>query len=152
MRLRQLFENDEEHAQALKDTNYWGKAGAGAIIKAKDTGRILLPLRSSLVEQPNTWGTWGGAIDNGENPKDATLREIEEEAGYDGEILSIEHLTTFKDKSFKYDTFLVLVPREFEAKLDWENSRAEWFDLNDLPTPLHFGLKYVFDHVDPSRM
>ena len=48
---------------------------------ALDTGRILLPHRSQAVEQPGTWGTWGGAIDGKEQPKTAALRELREEAG-----------------------------------------------------------------------
>ncbi len=152
MRLYELFENEEEHAKALEDTGYWGNAGAGAIIMANDTKRILLPFRSSMVEQPHTWGTWGGAIDSGEDAKEAVIRELHEEAGYEGEILSIKLLTTFIDKSFRYDTFLIVVPHEFEPTLNWETERAEWFDTNDPPSPLHFGLQYVFDHVDPSML
>ena len=58
-----IIENDSEHRAELNRTGFWGKQGAGCIILAKDTGRICLPHRSQYVEQPGTWGTWGGAID-----------------------------------------------------------------------------------------
>lgn len=147
-----VFENDDEHRAALDQTGFWGKAGAGCIVMARDTGRILLAHRSSeiapsgkpVVEQPGTWGCWGGAIDPKEDPKAATLRELQEEAGFHGKVLGIKPLYVFKKDAFTYSNFLVLVESEFKPVLNWESQGAEWVEVGKWPSPLHFGLKALF--------
>lgn len=137
-----LIENDMQHSDALKTTGFWGKQGAGSIVLAKNTGRILLPHRSQYVQEPNTWGVWGGAIDNNEDPQEAAKRELEEEAGYHGNISMIP-LSVFQKGSFKYYNFLAIVEDEFAPNLNWETQGYKWVTLDDLPKPLHFGLQYL---------
>lgn len=117
MKLLDLLENDNEHAKALRQTGFWGKAGAGCVIIAKDTGRICMPKRSRMVEQPGTWGTWGGAIDGHEDPKEAAEREVREEAGYSGELELIP-IFVFKKDSFRYYNFLAVVEKEFTPRFE----------------------------------
>lgn len=143
MKLEQLFENDVEHHKTLKNTGFWGKEGAGGVIIAQDTGRMLLGLRSRMVEQPHTWGGFGGAIDGSENPEVAAIREIREETGLvDSTISNVMKSYAYEDSEtgFRYTNFIVEVSHEFTPKLNWENEEAEWFDLNNLPNNLHFGL------------
>lgn len=143
--LKLLIENEISHAKALQDTGFWGTAGAGCIILAKDSGNLLLPFRSRYVEQPNTWGTWGGAIDTNENPSEAAKREVFEESGYGGKIEMIP-LYVFKHESgFKYYNYLAVVEHEFTPRLNWETENFGWFNLNELPSPLHFGLSSVLN-------
>lgn len=150
MRLIDLFEateaeNYDAHSRALDDTGFWGNAGAGALFMAKDTGRILFAHRSADVEQPNTWGTWGGAIDQGEKPLQAVKREAQEEAGIDVSDEDIIALYIFKHESgFQYFNYLILVDNEFTPRLDWETQGHEWVEFGDWPTPLHFGAKDLF--------
>lgn len=141
-------EGDEDHAQALQQTGYWGRQGAGAIILAKDTGRILLPLRSRLVEQPNTWGVWGGAIDEEEDPASAVRRELSEEVGYNLQIDELIPMYVFEDPrvGFKYSNFLAVVPTEFKPKLNWETQNFMWIEFGKWLAPLHFGLKSLLQH------
>lgn len=138
--VRNLLENDESHGRALERTGFWGTAGAGCVFLASDTGRFLLAHRSASVEQPHTWGTWGGAIDPGEDPSDAVRRELVEETGYDGP-LEITPLYVFQKDTFRYSNFLAIVPTEFRPSLDWENQGYEWCNWGDWPAPLHFGLQ-----------
>ena len=147
---------DELHGQALRQTGFWGRAGAGAIFMARDTGRIFLPLRSEYVEQPNTWGTWGGAIDEGENPAEAAAREAYEEAGYSPRPEDIIPLYVFKHPSgFQYFNFLILVPHEFEhsphPESEWETADADWFEHGNWPSPMHFGLKNLLRDPKSSK-
>lgn len=142
MNFKLWLENDEEHAQTLQKTGFWGKQGAGAIIVAKDTGRILLPHRSYAVLEPNTWGTWGGAIDSDEDPATAAKREVEEEAGYTGNAKMIP-LAVFSKDTFRYHNFLAIVDNEFEPDLNWETQGYEWVEFGDWPSPLHPGLKWL---------
>jgi 8-oxo-dGTP pyrophosphatase MutT (NUDIX family) len=147
-----LAENDAEHKKALADTGFWGKAGAGCIIMATDTSRILIPLRSGDVEEPHTWGTWGGAIDEDEDPKEAAMREVKEEAGYIGQVASMTLLNRFEKDTFRYDTFLAMVETEFQPTLNWESDDAQWFEIGDWPDPLHFGLKAVLENPKAQKI
>lgn len=140
MRFRQWLENDQEHAQALAQTGFWGRKGAGAIIVARDTGRILLPHRSQSVEQPNTWGVWGGAIDSQEDPESAARREVQEEAGAP-DIKEMIPLHVFRKGDFAYHNFLAIVSHEFKPKLNWETQGYRWINYGDWPQPMHFGLE-----------
>lgn len=138
--LEWLVENDSDHAVALRDTGFWGRAGAGAIVVAADTGRILLPHRSMSVEQPGTWGVWGGAIDSGEDPALAAKREVQEEAGA-SVVSEMVPLYVFSKGDFRYHNFLAVVPREFSPRLNWETQGYEWVEFGDWPSPMHFGLR-----------
>jgi len=137
-----LKESDEEHRKALSDTGFWGKKGAGCIILCRVTKRFLLPLRSSYVLEPNTWGVWGGAIDSDEDPQISAKRELTEEAGYSGEV-EMMPLSIFQKDSFRYYNFLAIVDEEFTPQLNWETKEFTWTELDNLPQPLHFGLKWL---------
>lgn len=143
-------EDDDDWFEDEPQDKYWdsGLGAAGCIFIAKDTGRILLAHRSSKVLEPNTWGTWGGKVDEGETPKDAVVREIEEETGYSGRY-KLSHLWTFKDPEvgFQYHNYLVLVQFEFTPQLNWESSNSKWVEWGEWPSPLHFGLKALLEHA-----
>ena len=145
-----IKENDAEHRAELNRTGFWGKQGAGCIILAKDTKRICIPHRSSYVEQPDTWGTWGGAIDSGEDPKVAAIRELREEAGYNGKLELIPLFVFRHSSGFTYYNFLALVEKEFAPKLDWETQGYRWVKYGDWPEPLHNGLKLLLS--DPESV
>ncbi|NTF17223.1 NUDIX domain-containing protein [Agrobacterium rubi] len=122
---------------------FWGERGAGCLIRAADTGRILIGLRSAEVDDPLTWGTWGGEVDPGESVDASVVREVLEETGYDGP-LSLDPLFTYRHASgFIYDTFMATVPHEFEPSLCWETEEARWLEEGHWPAPLHFGLEAV---------
>ena len=139
---RLLKESDEEHRKALSDTGFWGKQGAGCIILCRSTKRFLLPLRSSYVLEPNTWGVWGGAIDSDEDPQVSAKRELTEEAGYSG-MVEMVPLSIFQKDSFRYFNFLAIVDEEFTPQLNWETQEFTWTELDNFPEPLHFGLKWL---------
>ena len=99
--------DDNDHAKALRDTGFWGKQGAGFLFFAKSTGRFLIGYRSGNVEQPHTWGTFGGAIDSGENPAKAGLREAEEEIGFNGKV-QVVPIYIFRKNDFSYFNFIFI--------------------------------------------
>ena len=141
--------DDHLHARALEKTGFWGDQGAGLIYFAASTKRFLLGHRSSAVEQPGQWGTWGGAIDRGENPEEAARREANEETGYSGPIRSVP-LFVFRKNDFRYSNFLGIIKDEFLPRLNWENQGFEWCAFGDWPSPLHFGFRAIL--ADPHSV
>lgn len=142
--------NDRAHLEAMKKTGFWGEQGAGCIFLARDTGRLLLAHRSRKVEQPGTWGTWGGAIDKGEDPREAARREAMEETGQKDAGLALEPLFVFQSGEFRYSNYLAIVAHEFKPVLGWETQGYRWCEYGDWPHPLHFGLKAVLN--DPQSV
>jgi len=132
--------------------SYWGNAGAGILLQAADTGRVMLVLRSGYVNEPFTWGLPGGRVDEGEAPLPAALRELSEETGYDGPFLDIDLLHVYQDGAFRFFNYRAVVPEEIEPALDWESIDYGWFERDELPSPLHFGLQHLVDHdLVPTR-
>ena len=135
-------EVDASQQKSFGETGYWGVSGAGCLILARETGRILLPRRGEDTAEPFTWGTWGGATHPGETPLETALREANAEAGHplcgDNAVL----LWVYRDPEvgFTYHTYLIPVEHEFVPRLNWESSQAEWFVPGNWPEPLHPGL------------
>ncbi len=141
--------DDHLHARALQQTGFWGAQGAGLIYFAQRTKRFLLAHRSSAVEQPGEWGTWGGAIDRNENPLSAARREADEETGYHGPMLPVP-LFVFRKNDFQYSNFLGIIDAEFKPRLNWENQGFRWCDFGKWPRPLHFGFVAILN--DPASI
>lgn len=141
---KRLNESYADHVASRRSTGFWGAKGAGSIVLASNTGRILLPHRSKSVLEPNTWGVWGGAIDSSEDPEVAAKRELQEEAGYNGNIEMVP-LSVYQRGTFYYHNFLAIVEEEFIPNLDWETQNYTWTTLDKLPKPLHYGLKWLLE-------
>ena len=148
MKYIRTFEGYEVYAND-KGGKFWGNEGAGVLPICKTTGKILVAMRSDFVNEPNTWGVFGGKIDNPapggkrETPEEAAKRELEEESGFKGHFEIIPaFIFTSNDKTFKYSNFLGIVEKEFKPKYDWETAYAEWMTLQELIElePKHFGL------------
>lgn len=110
--------------------------GAGATIMSRKTGRILLGLRSNGCESPGTWCNFGGGVEEGETPEQGCMREIWEEAGYDGPM-ELVHMHESKQPDFTYHNFVGLVDDEFEPVLNDEHTEYQWADPDAMPEPLH---------------
>jgi mutator protein MutT len=121
--------------------------GAGILILARNTERVLLLQRGDDVSEPGRWALPGGKIDEGETPRVAAVRELEEEAGYDGQITVLkEPIFVYRGDDLEFSTYFAYVEREFEPQLNWESEDAGWFYLRDLPQPLHFGMVALMRH------
>ena len=136
----------EYHLGSSENSLFFGNEGAGVLVYCRKTNRFLLGLRSELVNEPGTWGTFGGKIEDDSDPKLAAKRELEEETKYNGHI-NLIHFDTFKSGNFKFYNFLGIVEKQFEPTLDWENDDAQWFSLDEFPRNLHFGLRRLIPHL-----
>jgi 8-oxo-dGTP pyrophosphatase MutT (NUDIX family) len=152
--------------------DFWGKQASGMIFLCPDDNTILLCKRSPNVQDPNTWGIPGGAVKELGNGfysseeeeikpdndllQSTALIETKEELGTLPNI-NIINSTDFKSGSFLYRTYISTLSleekEEFTKKiiLNWENTEFKWFDLNQLPSNLHFGVSYVLNKTDDSE-
>jgi len=117
--------------------------GSGGLFLAKDTRRFLFLMRTQK-KSINTWGLVGGK----KEPQDITLidclhREIQEEVGKTPTIRKIIPLELFtsNDQTFQYNTYVLIVDREFVPTLNEEHSGYAWCSFNCWPKPLHQGVK-----------
>jgi len=116
---------------------------SGGLFISRDTNRFLFLLRS----QGKTAGTWGLAGGKKEEtdatPYDALNREIAEEIGSTPEIKKTIPLELFtsNDQQFQYNTYVLVVDREFIPTLNEEHSGYAWCSFDSWPKPLHQGVR-----------
>jgi 8-oxo-dGTP pyrophosphatase MutT (NUDIX family) len=116
---------------------------SGGLFLAKDTKRFLFLLRTK-GKTAGTWGLVGGKKEPDDHtPYDTLKREVSEEVGKVPAIKKIIPLELFisNDKQFHYNTYVLLVEKEFIPTLNEEHAGYAWCDLNQWPKPLHQGVK-----------
>lgn len=121
---------------------------SGGLFLSKETKRFLL-LRRNQGKTAGTWSIVGGK----KEPQDMTLfdalkREIEEEIGSIPDIVKTIPLELFvsSDQNFRYNTYVLLVDKEFIPTLNCEHSGYCWVTYENWPAPLHKGLKNSFNN------
>lgn len=122
------------------------KTGVGTIFVSTRTNRVLLNLRAPHKTHSMCWSLWGGMVEEGEQPKEALLRELTEEMGFVPDIEKIYPFDVYqsKDKHFKYYSFVCIVEDEFIPELNIESCGYCWVDLGQWPKPMHQGAKISF--------
>jgi 8-oxo-dGTP pyrophosphatase MutT (NUDIX family) len=116
---------------------------SGGLFFAKDTKRFLFLLRN----QGRTAGSWG-IVGGKKEPEDLTAyaaleREIKEEVGTVPKIKKVVPLELFtsEDQRFYFNTYMLVVDKEFIPVLNDEHVGYAWCALNQWPKPLHQGVK-----------
>lgn len=143
----------------INESEFWGNAASGLLPICTTTKRICIGLRANWVNEPGTWGNFGGAIglahggdeEEALSPEENAIKEFREESGYEGNVELIPSYI-FKKDGFVYTNFLGLVDREFE--LNHENDpyvevlKVKWVTLDELVKheKLHFGIKSLIKH------
>jgi 8-oxo-dGTP pyrophosphatase MutT (NUDIX family) len=121
---------------------------SGGLFLAKDTKRFLFLLRNNPKSQ-GQWGLVGGKKEpNDLTPFEILKRESNEEVGKIPEIKKIVPLDFFisTDQSFQYNTYVIIVEKEFQPQLNDEHAGYCWVDYEMWPNPLHRGLKNSFNN------
>lgn len=126
--------------------NQTSKIGVGTLIISVKTKRVLLNMRAAHKTHAMCWALFGGMMENGEQPKEALLRELVEEMGFIPDIEKIYPFDVYqsKDKHFKYYSFVCTVEDEFIPELNYESCGYCWIDLGQWPKPMHQGAKISF--------
>jgi ADP-ribose pyrophosphatase YjhB (NUDIX family) len=120
-------------------------------IVEKNNGILLVKRTGDLLES-GKWGLPGGYLDRDETAPEGALRELFEETGWKGEVISLFRLNTNPNRphedrqniSFDY----VIRPTERTGSPDHESSAVSFVPLDSL---LPFD-EYAFDHGDTIRM
>ena len=106
---------------------------AQAVVLRGDTNEeVLLLLRTS----PRAWELPGGAIEEGESPEVAVVREVKEETGL--EVRIERRLGWYRRTGFRPHRSPVYVCRPVTETLrrNWESIRLAWFRVEELPDGL----------------
>lgn len=116
---------------------------SGGLLVAKDTKRFLFLLRSQ-GKTAGSWGLVGGKKEpHDSTPVDVLRREINEEIGKVPAIKKIIPLELFvsQDLQFQYNTYILLVDKEFIPCLNQEHSGYAWCNYSNWPRPLHHAVR-----------
>lgn len=120
---------------------HWGVRGAAGMLPFAVTSggvQVLLALRSHGTHQGGTWGTIGGAIEPGETPWQAAVREANEEAaGLEvAEAQAAESHRYGCIGGWAYVTFPVRLPggTPVSIRSAWETSDLRWIPVAEVDT------------------
>jgi 8-oxo-dGTP diphosphatase len=113
-------------------------AGAGLVVKAQDTGRVVLVQRSITHPHKHAAGKWewpGGKVDGDEAPLETAKREFTEECACDlpdGDVVGF-----WATPDGEFTGFIYLVPEETDVTLGQPDGQEvgamAWWDPRDLP-------------------
>lgn len=118
----------------------------GAIIVNKERTQILLGKRSLKLTNGGKYNLPGGFLGRDETTGEAIVREVLEETGYKGNIISLFRINDRPDRAQEdrqnVDFAYIVEVGEKVADMDWESTEIKWHDLNNLPPAEEF----AFDH------
>lgn len=131
----------------------WGVFGAAGVLfvvrPADGPPEVMLQMRSAFSHEGGTWSVAGGAIDEGESPYEAALREASEEVGHapdEHEVIGEYVFTPAVDWS--YTTVVVEVGRRFGESMNFETDEVAWVAIDDVDhRPLHPGFAAAWPHL-----
>jgi 8-oxo-dGTP diphosphatase len=117
------------------DRNINKAIGATVILRRPD-GTILMQLRDdgrgTSIPYPNMWNFPGGAVEPGEEPLDAAVREIEEEFEIKLERSDLEEIWSYTHAHALIDhIFLCPMPADTVPTLR-EGAACAWLTLNEI--------------------
>lgn len=110
-------------------------------------GALLLTKRAGDIPETGLWGLPGGYLELHESAAEGALRELKEETGWEGEIISVFRINTSprrrhdenkENVSIEY----IIRPTKQVMKPDSESSKVEWIPIEKLFPEDQF----AFDH------
>jgi 8-oxo-dGTP diphosphatase len=119
----------------------YGAAGVVFVVRFPDGPRVMLQKRSALAHEGGSWSCAGGALDHGEEVLAGALREASEEIGPIPPASEVLGSTVFAPADdWSYTTFVVAVPGEFGASINFETDAVAWDSPDEVEQrPLHPG-------------
>ncbi len=122
----------------------------GLVVK---DNQILLVKRARRYLEPYKWALPGGFMELNETIDEAVLREVQEETGYSGQIISFFRLNDspirLKEVNQNVEFVYLIKPLRLVSRPEeHEVSATKWFDLDQLP----FFHKIAFDHLTSIKL
>lgn len=131
----------------------WGIFGAaGVLFVLRPDGEpplVMLQKRSAFAHEGGTWSCAGGAIDEGETPYEAALREASEEVGAIPDHHRVLGQHVFAPATdWVYTTVVLEVDDHFGASINFETDAVVWVPLDIVEhRPLHPGFAAAWPHL-----
>lgn len=127
----------------------YGAAGALFVYQGERGIEALMQLRSARAHEGGTWSCPGGAIDRGESPLVAALRETTEEVGAPPEPYELLGDYVFAPAGdWRYVTSVIRVSRRFGAPTNFETTEVRWCTGAEIDRlPLHPGFAAAWPHL-----
>jgi ADP-ribose pyrophosphatase len=121
---------------------HYGRYGAAGLVLLDHEGQVLLAHRSEHVHYAGTWSFPGGALERGETPADAALRELGEEIGVPATAVSvITNVPGMDHGVWRYTYVVGRLNTQWTDLLyapNWETEAVAWLAPDRLDTvPLH---------------
>ncbi len=135
-------------------------SGVGVMILNKE-GKVLIGKRhpdpkkaGSKLHGEGTWTFPGGSLELGETFEEAGIRETKEECGLVLKNIRVLALNQDMDAGAHFVT-IGLFCDEFEGEpkvLESDTiTKWEWFDLNNLPTPMYLPSKKLLENYKEKK-
>ena len=135
------FENGNKAEKGLRHVT----VGSIAI---NEKNEVLLVKRAANIHNGGKYTLPGGFLDRNENTSDGALRELREETGFDGEIVSLFRVNDNpnRPKEDRQNVDFIYLVRVVggASTLNSEVSDIHWFGRDTLPPDEEF----AFDHRD----
>ena len=115
-------------------------------IAVNEKNEVLLVKRAAHLFHPNLFTVPGGFLDRDETTAKGVLRELQEETGYTGEIISLFQINDNpqrpKEDRQTVDFVYIVHITGGQIQINSEVSEISWFGKKDLPEDEEF----AFDH------
>jgi ADP-ribose pyrophosphatase YjhB (NUDIX family) len=128
---------------------HWGTNGAAGLLLTDPDRGILLQHRASWTHQGSTWALPGGAIQDGESPREAAIREAGEEAAVPAEAVRVIAATSVDHGGWGYTTVLATTRRAVrERVMNAESAELRWVRPAEVAGfPLHGDFAAAWPHL-----
>lgn len=131
----------------------WGLFGAAGVVfvlrPAGEPTLVMLQRRSMWAHEGGTWSCAGGAIDQGETPYEAALREASEEVGEIPPQRKVLGEYVFAPATdWSYTTVVLEVDELFGGSVNFETDEVAWVPVHLVDNlSLHAGFAAAWPHL-----
>ncbi|KAI2606666.1 hypothetical protein GGR54DRAFT_411507 [Hypoxylon sp. NC1633] len=126
--------------QCNQGHTHFGRYGAAGVLlyRFRESGEVemLLAKRAQGTDEEGTWSTIGGAMDQGETPQAAAIREVKEELGINLDDFQTTETIVYDHGNWSYTTSLS-TPKDRNMKIQFklltsEISEVRWVSRPEL--------------------
>jgi len=119
-----------------------------AIVERDDS--LLLVKRAPHLPEGGKWGLPGGFLDRDETLAEGVLRELREETGWEGRVLSLLRINSRPDRPREdrqnVAIDFIIEPLEKRGEPDAESTDVQWIPIDRV-----LSRDLAFDHMDSVR-